>query len=35
MRGHRLEKLEADSLEYVVDCFGPTTTQMGDDRLPQ
>ena len=26
---------EAYSLEYVEDCFGPRTTQMPADRLPQ
>ena len=35
MRGRRLEKLEAYSLEHVEDFFGPSTTQMPVDRLPQ
>jgi hypothetical protein len=35
MRGRRLEKLEASSLEYVEDFLGPRTTQMSADRLPQ
>jgi hypothetical protein len=29
------KKPEAYSLEYVEDCFGPRTTQMPVDRLPQ
>jgi hypothetical protein len=35
MRGRRLENPEAYSLEYVEDVFGPRTTQMPADRLPQ
>jgi hypothetical protein len=35
MRGRRLEKPEAYSLEYVEDFFGPRTTQMLADRLLQ
>jgi hypothetical protein len=35
MRGRRLEKPEAYSLEYVGDVSGPRTTQMPSDRLPQ
>jgi hypothetical protein len=35
MRGRRFEKPEAYSLEYVEDFFGPRTTQMPADRLPQ
>jgi hypothetical protein len=35
MRGRRREKPEAYSLEYVEDVFGPRTTQMPADRLPQ
>ncbi len=31
----RLEKPEAYSLEYVGDFFGPSTTQIPADRLPQ
>ncbi len=30
-----MEKLEAYSLEYVEDFFGPRTTQMVSDRSPQ
>ena len=29
------KKPEAYSLEYVEDCFGPRTTQMPADHLPQ
>ena len=35
VRGRRLEKPEAYSLEYVEDVFGPSTTQMGTHRVPQ
>jgi len=35
MRGRRLEKPKAYSLEYVEDLFEPRTTQMPADRLPQ
>jgi hypothetical protein len=35
MRGRRLEKQEAYSLEYGEDVFGPRTTQMPADRLPR
>ena len=30
-----LKNVEAYSLEYVEDCFGPTTTRMPADRFPQ
>ena len=35
MHGRRLEKPQANWLGYVEDFFGPTTTQMPADRLPQ
>ncbi|TKS59757.1 MAG: hypothetical protein EWM72_01942 [Nitrospira sp.] len=35
MRGRRLEKPEAYSLEYVENFFGPRTTQMPANRLTQ
>jgi hypothetical protein len=35
MRGRRLEKPEAYSLEYVEDFFGPRTAQVLADRLLQ
>jgi hypothetical protein len=35
MRGRRPGKLEVYSLEYIEDCFGPSTMQMVKDRSPQ
>jgi hypothetical protein len=35
VRPQVLKKPEAYSLEYVEDVFGPRTTQMSADRLPQ
>jgi hypothetical protein len=34
-RSQARKKREAYSLEYVEDVFGPRTTQMPADRLPQ
>ncbi len=35
MRGRRLEKTGSVFVEYVEDFFGPRTTQMFANRLPQ
>ena len=35
MRGRSSKKPEAYWLEYVGDLFGPSTTKMPADRLPQ
>ncbi len=35
MRGRRSEKPEMYSLKYIEFFFGPRTTQMVADRLPQ